>query len=75
MFENVRVEQTSTVRQSIIHPGVRIGENCRLNRVIIMENTVIPAGTTIEIDEFQEPFVINQETLGGMLTPAGGESK
>ncbi|MCM3400120.1 glucose-1-phosphate adenylyltransferase [Oceanobacillus profundus] len=75
LFENVRVEQTSTVRQSIIHPGVRIGENCRLNRVIIMENTVIPAGTTIEIDEFQEPFVINQETLGGMLTPAGGESK
>lgn len=75
LFKNVRVEQGSTVRQSIIHPGVRIGENCKLDRVIVMENTVVPEGTTIEIDEFQEPFVINQETLGGMLTPAGGESK
>lgn len=73
LFRNVRVELDSVINQSIIHPQVSIGANCILERVIVMENTVIPEGTILQISENDDPLVINDEILGGMLTPAGSE--
>ncbi|MFC4024884.1 glucose-1-phosphate adenylyltransferase [Oceanobacillus longus] len=73
LFRNVRIEQGSIVKQSIIHPKVSIGANCMLKRVIVMENTVIPEGTILQRSEDEEPLVINEEVLGEMLTPAGGD--
>ncbi|WP_010651954.1 glucose-1-phosphate adenylyltransferase [Oceanobacillus massiliensis] len=73
LFKNVRVEEGSMVKQSIIHPGVTIEGNCILERVIIMENTQIPEGTIMQISEDKEPLVVNEEILGAMLAPAGGD--
>ncbi|WP_084268699.1 glucose-1-phosphate adenylyltransferase [Oceanobacillus damuensis] len=72
LFKNVRIEKGSTVRQSIIHSEASIAANCILDRVIVMENTVIPEGTILQRSEDEEPLVINEDILGAMLTPAGG---
>ncbi|WP_281270259.1 glucose-1-phosphate adenylyltransferase [Oceanobacillus arenosus] len=73
IFKNVVVERGSMINQSILHPGVKIGKNVTLERVIVMENTEIPEGTSIRISENEEPLVINQEILSGMLTLSGEE--
>ncbi len=73
LFKNVRVEEGSTIKQSIIHPEATIAANCILERVIVMENTMIPEGTIIQRGEYEEPLVINEDILGAMLTPAGGD--
>ncbi len=50
LFSNVRVESHSVLRDSVILPEVRIGENCRIDRAIIDRGTVIPDGTVIGED-------------------------
>ena len=61
--QNVEIQTNSYVKQSIIHSGSKIGRNCVLDRVIVMENTVIPDGTRIHSHISEEPIVINQEVL------------
>lgn len=63
LFENVEVKENSSIYQSILLPGVTIGKNVILERVIVMENTVIPDGTRIRGSADEEPIVVNQETL------------
>lgn len=63
LFEGVQVHVGSVVKQSIIHPHVNIGENVKLDRVIVTENIDIPAGTTIQTAPEDEPIVIDQNTL------------
>lgn len=63
LFENVEVKENSSIYQSILLPGVTIGKNVILERVIVMENTVIPDGTRIRGGADEEPIVVNQETL------------
>lgn len=48
LHQNVRVEKHTQVTNSIILPGVVIGENCTIKNAIIEECSVIPAGTTID---------------------------
>lgn len=72
LFSNAKVEKSSTVSQSILHSGVKVGRNSNLHRVIVMENTVIPEGTNIHVGDNDEPMVINQEILNGMLAMTGG---
>jgi len=74
LFKDVTVESGSIVKKSILHPGVKVGKGAILERVIVMENTEIPEGTSIRIGENEEPLVINQEILAGMLTLSGEES-
>ena len=45
LFENVVIQADSMVKQSILYPGVKVGKNSILERVIVMENTKIPEGT------------------------------
>ncbi|RDW16263.1 glucose-1-phosphate adenylyltransferase [Oceanobacillus chungangensis] len=73
LFKNVVVERGCSINQSILHPGVKVGKNATLERVIVMENTEIPEGTSIRIGENEEPLVINQDILTGMLTLSGEE--
>lgn len=75
LSSNVRVEKGCAISQSIIHSGVTIGRNSTLDRVIVMENTEIPEGTNIVVGEHEEPVLINQEILNGMLQVAGGVNK
>lgn len=73
IFKNVHVASGSVIRQSILHPGVKVGEDCVLNRVIVMENTEIPSGFVVEVAEHEEPIVITEDNLRA-LAPAGGDS-
>lgn len=61
IFRNVLVDRDSLIHQSIIHPNVKIGKNVKLDRVIVMEDTVIPDGMVIQAGD--EPRVINNENL------------
>ncbi|RLL41360.1 glucose-1-phosphate adenylyltransferase [Oceanobacillus piezotolerans] len=72
LFHNVLVERDCLINQSILHPNVKVGRNSVLERVIVMENTEIPEGTNIRINEKDDPVVLNQEILDGMLAMTGG---
>jgi glucose-1-phosphate adenylyltransferase len=42
---NVSVGEGSVIDEAVILPNVRIGANCRLRRVIVDSNTIVPDGT------------------------------
>lgn len=67
LFENVDIKADSVIYQSILHPGVTVGKNVSLERVIVMENTDIPDGTQIQARTGEEPLVIDQESLVNLL--------
>ncbi|MEK3887646.1 glucose-1-phosphate adenylyltransferase [Bacillus sp. FSL K6-3431] len=73
IFENVVIQRDSFINQSILHPGVRVGKNSVLERVIVMENTEVPEGTYIRVDLDDEPLVIDNEKLTEMLSLTGGK--
>ncbi|MFC3041734.1 glucose-1-phosphate adenylyltransferase [Virgibacillus xinjiangensis] len=74
IFRNVEVREGADVRESIIHPGVKVGGNSVLERVIIMADTVVPEGTYIRAAADEEPIVLNQEVLENRLTLTGDEA-
>lgn len=47
LFYDVRVEEQSEVRQSVILPNVVIGAGCRIRKAIIDKGCLVPAGTVI----------------------------
>jgi glucose-1-phosphate adenylyltransferase len=51
---DVRVEDFSEVKDSIILPSATVGRNCKLNKVIVGENCHIPDGTVIGYDLEQD---------------------
>lgn len=63
IFQKVLVKKNAYINESILHPGVCVGEDVHLERVIVMENTEIPDGVRIHALEDEEPIVINQENL------------
>lgn len=67
VFENVEVEQGCIIYQSILHPGVKVGRDTVLERVIVMENTEIPEGVRIRVKEDEEPLVLDQASLKNMF--------
>lgn len=44
---NVRIQEQSVIKNSVILPNVRIGPRCRINNAIIDKECVIPEGTVI----------------------------
>jgi glucose-1-phosphate adenylyltransferase len=70
VFENVAIEKNSIVSQSILHPGVKVGRDVVLERVIVMGDTDIPDGTRIQVQADEEPLVIDQESLTNLLVTA-----
>ncbi|WP_078595834.1 glucose-1-phosphate adenylyltransferase [Evansella clarkii] len=67
LFRNVTVHRGSTIYQSILHPGVKVGKHCTLERVIVKENTEIPVGTHIRSNPDEEPLIIDEEKLAEIL--------
>ncbi|MRH43496.1 glucose-1-phosphate adenylyltransferase [Aquibacillus halophilus] len=63
LFENVEVSEGSVVKQSILHPGVCIGKNVLLDRVIVQENVTIPDGTKIVASREEEPIIVSSHNL------------
>jgi len=45
------VKENSIIKDSIIHPNVKIGENCYIEKAIIVKGSVVLANTTLKFDE------------------------
>jgi glucose-1-phosphate adenylyltransferase len=50
LSSNVTVGSESIIENSVILPGVHIGANCRLNKVIVENGCVVPNGTIVGVD-------------------------
>jgi glucose-1-phosphate adenylyltransferase len=50
LFSNVHVESYSTLMECVVLPDVKIGPRCRLHRVIVDKNCIIPEGSVIGLD-------------------------
>ena len=70
LFTNVRVEEYSTIRQSVILPNVIIKPNCRISKAVIDKDCVIPEGTIIGEDpvEDRRHFQVSDEGIV-LVTP------
>ena len=63
LFSNVRVASDSHIESSVVLPDARIGRNCRLKKVVIDEDCVVPDGTIVGENHEQDRrrfFVTNQ---------------
>jgi glucose-1-phosphate adenylyltransferase len=54
LFSNARVHSRSEIVDSVILPGVDVGERCRVRRAIVDRGTRIPAGMVIGEDREQD---------------------
>jgi glucose-1-phosphate adenylyltransferase len=70
LFSNVRAEPFSTIVDSVILPGVTIGEHCRLKRTIIDKSCVIPPRTVIgeDLAEDRKRFYVSPQGVV-LVTP------
>jgi glucose-1-phosphate adenylyltransferase len=50
LFSDVRVEERSVLRASVVLPRVTVGRNCVIQRAILDEGCVVPDGTQIGVD-------------------------
>ncbi|MBC8212353.1 MAG: glucose-1-phosphate adenylyltransferase, partial [Gammaproteobacteria bacterium] len=50
LFNNVRVNSFSVLKECVVLPGCDIGRNCRLTRVVLDSNCQVPEGTIIGED-------------------------
>jgi glucose-1-phosphate adenylyltransferase len=50
LFSNVEVDSFSEVKDAVVLPHVKIGKNCRLNKVILEKGCEVPDGTVIGED-------------------------
>lgn len=60
---DVRIEDFSEVKDCILLPGAQIGQNCKLNKVIVGENCVVPDGVTIgfDIEQDKHKYTVTEE--------------
>jgi glucose-1-phosphate adenylyltransferase len=61
LFSNVEVKSYSEVQDCVVLPDVRIGENCRLNKVILDKGCDVPEGTVIgeDLEKDKERFHVS----------------
>ncbi|WP_283811857.1 glucose-1-phosphate adenylyltransferase [Paenalkalicoccus suaedae] len=67
LFEGIEVGSKSFVTESILHPEVKVGQNCTIKRAIIMEHVVIPDGTVIDGEKEEEPIVIDANYVSQLI--------
>jgi glucose-1-phosphate adenylyltransferase len=66
VFSNVTVNESSLVKDSILLPQVRIGQNCRITKAIVEKGCEVPAGTVIgeNLEEDKHRFYVSE---GGVV--------
>jgi len=47
LFSNVTIHSYSHIENAVILPDVEIGQNCRLNKVVIDKGCIVPDGTVV----------------------------
>ncbi|UTH17215.1 glucose-1-phosphate adenylyltransferase [Macrococcus epidermidis] len=63
LFSEVTVGNGTFIKDSIIHPKTVIGENCKIDKAIIMDKINIPDGTVIDGNTSEEPIVVGPDNL------------
>ncbi|MCG7420342.1 glucose-1-phosphate adenylyltransferase [Macrococcoides goetzii] len=63
LFSEVTVGKGTFIKDSIIHPKTVIGENCKIDKAIIMDKINIPDGTVIDGNTSEEPIVVGPDNL------------
>lgn len=63
LFSEVTVGNGTFIKDSIIHPKTVIGENCKIDKAIIMDKINIPDGTVIDGNNSEEPIVVGPDNL------------
>ncbi len=51
LSNNVAIREDSSIKNCLLYSGVIVNENCTLENVIVLEDTVIPPNTQIAFDE------------------------
>jgi glucose-1-phosphate adenylyltransferase len=54
LFSKVHVHSYTTIEESVLLPGVDIGEHCKIRRAIIDSHCVVPAGLAIGYDKSED---------------------
>ncbi len=60
LSSGIYLKENSVIKDSIVHSNVKIGENCYIEKAIIMEGTVILANTSLK---FKEVTVVDNTFL------------
>jgi len=50
LFNNVRIRSFCNIHQCVLLPGVEVGRNCRLTKVIVDRACVVPDGLVVGED-------------------------
>jgi glucose-1-phosphate adenylyltransferase len=66
---NVRIDNGSTVADSILFDNVKVGEDCQLRNCIIDKHVVIPDGTTIGINPAEDAKRFKISEQGVVVVP------
>jgi glucose-1-phosphate adenylyltransferase len=67
---NVRIEEATSVEESVVLPDVVIGSGCRIRKAIIDKGCIIPSGTEIGIDPSRDWSHLYVSPGGvGVVTP------
>ncbi len=74
LFIGVETKEGADVKSSIILPDAVIGENVKLDRVIVTTGLEIPDNTVIA-STGEEPVVLSKDTLSDYLTGGGGRNE
>ncbi|WP_253076057.1 glucose-1-phosphate adenylyltransferase [Sinobaca sp. H24] len=70
LFQGVRVEEGSTIKDSVIMPEVKIGSNVTLEKVIVRPGTVIPDNCVIAFDKAEDCMVVDNDTSFKQFLPS-----
>ncbi|AST92979.1 glucose-1-phosphate adenylyltransferase [Sutcliffiella cohnii] len=63
LFQGVTLGKNSIVRSSVIMPDAQIGENVYIERAIIPSGLVIPDGTVVAPEKYEEEIILVTEEL------------
>jgi ADP-glucose pyrophosphorylase len=66
LSSNVTVDADSVVDQAVLLPGARIGPGCKIRRVIVDANVVVPPGTIIGVADQGAISLVTRESLERM---------
>jgi glucose-1-phosphate adenylyltransferase len=64
LFSRCRVDSYSKLRESVLLPGVNVGEHCRLTRAVIDRGCVIPQGMVIGEDAEEDARRFERTEMG-----------
>lgn len=54
LFSNIHIKARAHVEDSVLLPGVVVGEDCRIHRAVVESGTHIPPGSVIGLDAEQD---------------------